>query len=96
MRQIIALLESAPTTEGAIDNTDFELVKFMKLLNQWRQKLQDLKQTTSEDGAWVRFLNKKDLLDATMDVYKIHARLDEVLAGFYAVESTLNRLSRLM
>ncbi|CAB4123016.1 hypothetical protein UFOVP29_175 [uncultured Caudovirales phage] len=90
MRQMIALLESAPTTEGAINNTDFELVKFMDLLNGWRKKLEGLKQATDHDGVWARFLNKKGLPDAASELYEINVRLDEVLVAFNQVEREMN------
>lgn len=59
MRQMIALLESAPTTEGAINNTDYQMEQFAKILLKWQDKVEDLAAAADpRSGNWVKFLER--------------------------------------
>jgi len=59
MRQMIALLESGPTTEGAIDNTDYQMTQFAKILLKWQDKVEDLAEAADpRSGVWAKFLER--------------------------------------
>lgn len=80
IRHMIALVESAPTTEGVIDNSDFQVRKFIDLLNKWHGKIEGLQDAARSDGNWAQFLTARGKnLGELQDVEKSAAELAESL-----------------
>jgi hypothetical protein len=67
MRQMIVLLEShPPTSEGAIQHTDYTMTKFGQLLQKWQDKVQGLETASDSDGNWSKFLERNGQPQGTL------------------------------